>query len=190
MSTVKKSSAKHPDYYNMHPKGIECITIIRHYQSDVAMAVKYLWRAGLKTEQGKTKLEKTLDDYEKCLDYINDWYHHLTDKEGACLLAMQQHTDSDVTRIISEVTGRVQADILKGFDGDVASAISALLHTGIICNGVVCTSVFTLDRVRDARFIVSNRIEDMYQQLMKERHAEVDACRARLNAEEPSLIVF
>lgn len=38
----------HPDHYNRHPSGVECITIIEHFTANIAFAVKYLWRAGLK----------------------------------------------------------------------------------------------------------------------------------------------
>ena len=38
----------HPEHYNAHPSGIECITIIEWFPCNIANAVKYLWRAGLK----------------------------------------------------------------------------------------------------------------------------------------------
>jgi len=38
----------HPQHYNNHPSGVECITIIEWYPANTAMAMKYLWRAGLK----------------------------------------------------------------------------------------------------------------------------------------------
>ena len=48
----------HPKHYNSHPNGIECIDIIRHYVCDIANAIKYLWRAGLKAELGMEDAEK------------------------------------------------------------------------------------------------------------------------------------
>lgn len=38
----------HPDHYNDHPSGIECIEIVEHMNFCVGNAIKYLWRAGLK----------------------------------------------------------------------------------------------------------------------------------------------
>lgn len=50
----------HPAHYNKHPSGVECITIIRYFPGNVANAVKYLWRAGLKTFERLTDIEKAL----------------------------------------------------------------------------------------------------------------------------------
>lgn len=38
----------HPDHYNQHPAGIECIDVVECYNFNVGNAIKYLWRAGLK----------------------------------------------------------------------------------------------------------------------------------------------
>lgn len=62
----------HPEYYNDHPSGVECIDIARHYCFSIGNAIKYLWRAGLKTEKGLTSVEKELEDLEKAIWYIND----------------------------------------------------------------------------------------------------------------------
>ena len=63
----------HPKHYNSHPNGIECIDIIRHYVCDIANAIKYLWRAGLKPEMGKENAEKEIEDLKKALWYIEDY---------------------------------------------------------------------------------------------------------------------
>lgn len=62
----------HPEYYNKHPSGVECIDITRHYCFSIGNAIKYLWRAGLKTEEGLTSVEKELEDLRKAIWYIND----------------------------------------------------------------------------------------------------------------------
>jgi len=38
----------HPQHYNSHPSGVECIDIIEHFGYNIGAAMKYLWRAGLK----------------------------------------------------------------------------------------------------------------------------------------------
>lgn len=38
----------HPEHYNSHPAGIECIEVIEHMVGNVALAIKHIWRAGLK----------------------------------------------------------------------------------------------------------------------------------------------
>ena len=39
---------QHPDYYNWHPSGVECITIIQEFPHNIAAAIGYFWRAGHK----------------------------------------------------------------------------------------------------------------------------------------------
>ena len=45
-------NVNHPAHYTSHPSGIECIEVVRHYCFSIGNAIKYLWRAGLKKEQG------------------------------------------------------------------------------------------------------------------------------------------
>ena len=67
-----KESVNHPKHYNSHPSGVECIDIIRHYCYDIGAAIKYLWRAGLKTEEGMTDRDKEIEDLRKAIWYIED----------------------------------------------------------------------------------------------------------------------
>ena len=48
----------HPPHYTGHPSGVECIEITEHYNFNVGNAIKYLWRAGLKTEDATQDLRK------------------------------------------------------------------------------------------------------------------------------------
>lgn len=57
----------HPSHYNSHPAGIECIDVNEHFTANVAAAVKYLWRAGLKGEGKEDKLR----DLRKAAWYVN-----------------------------------------------------------------------------------------------------------------------
>ena len=59
-------------HYNQHPSGIECIEIARHYCFSIGNAIKYLWRAGLKQEVGKSDVAKEIEDLEKAKWYIDD----------------------------------------------------------------------------------------------------------------------
>lgn len=55
--------AKH---YNMHPSGIECIQVVRHFNFNLGNVIKYLWRAGLKGT------ELPIKDLKKAAFYLND----------------------------------------------------------------------------------------------------------------------
>lgn len=62
----------HPQHYNDHPSGIECIEIVRHYGFNVGNVIKYLWRAGLKQQGEESSDEATLRDLKKALWYLQD----------------------------------------------------------------------------------------------------------------------
>ena len=70
-------AVNHPKHYTSHPSGVECIEITRHYNFDIGNAIKYLWRAGLKKEQGLSDVEKEIEDCKKAIWYINDHIKHL-----------------------------------------------------------------------------------------------------------------
>lgn len=74
-----ENRVNHPDYYNSHPSGIECIDIIRHYCFDIGNAIKYLWRAGLKKEIGLDEKQKEIEDLKKAIWYIKDRIKQLED---------------------------------------------------------------------------------------------------------------
>lgn len=48
----------HPTHYIQHPSGVECIAITEHMNFCLGNALKYLWRAGSKTEDPIQDLEK------------------------------------------------------------------------------------------------------------------------------------
>lgn len=53
----------HPDHYNAHPSGVECIDIVEHMPFNTGSAIKYLWRAGLKGDH--------IEDLKKARWYID-----------------------------------------------------------------------------------------------------------------------
>lgn len=67
---MKKDNINHPSHYTSHPSGIECIDIAEHHDFCIGNAIKYLWRAGLKSEDGISKKEKQIEDLKKAIWYI------------------------------------------------------------------------------------------------------------------------
>jgi hypothetical protein len=47
-----------PAHYTAHPSGVECITVTEHMNFNLGNAVKYIWRAGIKSPEPITDLEK------------------------------------------------------------------------------------------------------------------------------------
>lgn len=52
------NSVDHPSHYNAHPSGIECIQVAEHMNFCCGNAVKYIWRAGLKSPDPIEDLKK------------------------------------------------------------------------------------------------------------------------------------
>lgn len=74
-----EDKVNHPSHYTSHPSGYECIDITEHYDFCIGNAIKYLWRAGLKTEQGYNDVGKEIEDLKKAVWYINRKIQKLED---------------------------------------------------------------------------------------------------------------
>lgn len=52
------SEVDHPKHYNVNPSGVECIDVVEHMNFNLGNAMKYIWRAGFKTQDPTEDLEK------------------------------------------------------------------------------------------------------------------------------------
>lgn len=52
------SDAINPNHYKSHPSGVECITVTEHMGFCLGNAMKYIWRAGLKSADPVEDLKK------------------------------------------------------------------------------------------------------------------------------------
>ena len=71
---MKDNKVSHPSHYTWLKElcGIEVIDIARHLDFDMGNALKYLLRAGKKSEEGYTDKEKEIEDLKKAVFYIQD----------------------------------------------------------------------------------------------------------------------
>lgn len=69
--SIEEDNVNHPKHYTQHPSGVECIEITQHYNFCVGNAIKYLWRAGLKTEANLDSKAKQIEDLNKAIWYIS-----------------------------------------------------------------------------------------------------------------------
>lgn len=53
-----KEHVNHPKHYCSHPSGVECIQITEHMNFNLGNAIKYIWRAGLKSDSPLEDLHK------------------------------------------------------------------------------------------------------------------------------------
>lgn len=60
---ISKEKVNHPEHYNKHPSGVECITITEHMCFNLGNAIKYIWRADLKND--------AMEDLKKAAWYID-----------------------------------------------------------------------------------------------------------------------
>ena len=119
----------HPKHYNQHPAGIECIEIIRHYACDIANAIKYLWRAGLKTELGKEDAEKEIEDLKKALWYIEDYRKYMP--------SSNKFKVQYGSMFFSDVTGFDLYAIITPYDAYISEALNCLFYLGVIKHDMV-----------------------------------------------------
>ena len=75
----KTDNVNHPSHYNSHPSGIECIEIARHHNFNIGNTIKYIWRAGLKSEEGMEDTDKQVEDLNKAIWYIQDEIKRITE---------------------------------------------------------------------------------------------------------------
>ena len=57
-ANLRDHMVNHPPHYTQHPSGVECIQITEHLNFCLGNAIKYIWRAGLKSEDAVEDLKK------------------------------------------------------------------------------------------------------------------------------------
>jgi len=57
-SATSTDNVDAPSHYTSHPSGVECIEIVKHMNFPLGSAMKYIWRAGLKTDNAAEDLRK------------------------------------------------------------------------------------------------------------------------------------
>jgi hypothetical protein len=71
MSNPQHDPVNHPAHYTGHPSGVECIDITEHMNFCLGNAIKYVWRAGLKSNS-------PVEDLRKARWYIDREIQRLT----------------------------------------------------------------------------------------------------------------
>jgi hypothetical protein len=71
MSQPQHDPVNRPAHYTQHPSGVECIQVTEHYNFNLGNAIKYVWRAGLKSDS-------PIEDLRKARWYIDREIQRLT----------------------------------------------------------------------------------------------------------------
>jgi hypothetical protein len=178
-----REQVNHPQHYNSHPAGIECISVIRHYTCDISNAIKYLWRAGLKPELGKDDADKEIEDLHKAVFYISDFLGNEKElKHYRRASAAKGYTDYQVCLyMVYSVTGYSVQQITLGYDPNVAAAMRCLLQVGIINGdgegGILLPRTWR-SLLKEAAELIHKRILDIEMMVTaKELHDTCDVLR-------------
>lgn len=161
-------NVNHPKHYNQHPAGIECIDIIRHYTCDIANAIKYLWRAGLKPEMGKEDAEKEIEDLKKALWYIEDYEEQVLPDYDTI------SNDAEINRLFKELTGYTIEEVTEPYCDDISTAMKCLLLVGLIdTHNRVNFHYLSRADLSDAAFSIKRRILDIETSLLDKEMQKV-----------------
>ena len=71
MSNSHYDPVNHPSHYTEHPSGVECIQVTEHMNFCLGNAVKYIWRAGLKSDSPIEDLKKARWYIERELERLS-----------------------------------------------------------------------------------------------------------------------
>lgn len=74
MEQNQEERVQHPSHYTWLKDlcGVEVIDITRHMDFDLGNSLKYILRAGHKSEQGYSDKQKAIEDLQKAIFYIKD----------------------------------------------------------------------------------------------------------------------
>lgn len=81
MGEQAEDEIKHPRHYNSHPSGIEAIVICEHFSFNLGNSVKYIWRAGLKSEAPEKDLAKAIWYLQREIERLTEMAGHDTTAE-------------------------------------------------------------------------------------------------------------
>lgn len=71
-ATPSHDPVNRPSHYTQHPSGIECIEVTEHFNFCLGNAIKYIWRAGLKSKDPTQDLEKAIYYIRREIIRINE----------------------------------------------------------------------------------------------------------------------
>lgn len=76
---MTNQNVEHPPHYVRlkDVAWIEVIDITRHMNFNIGNCLKYVLRAGRKTEQGVENIDKQIEDLSKAIRYINDYINNI-----------------------------------------------------------------------------------------------------------------
>lgn len=131
---MKNDNVNNPRHYTSHPSGVECIEVTRHMGFNLGNAMKYIWRADEKHNDGgiedlkkaawyiKDELKKRQTDEDEI--YTKKFYDFLENKSAEYMEACE-----DMLRVhkINEKAFILILNALECADIDAINAISKLV---------------------------------------------------------------
>ena len=86
-------NVNHPGHYMWLKDeiGVEVIDITRLFDFDLGCALKYIFRAGRKTEAGYTPHEKAIEDLKKAVFYLKDEIRMLEERQNNSAMKLRDN---------------------------------------------------------------------------------------------------
>ena len=84
-STTAHDDVEHPPHYTQHPSGIECIQITEHMNFNLGNAIKYVWRAGLKSDNPVEDLRKAAWYITREISRLEKQSSYIAEQDGKTL---------------------------------------------------------------------------------------------------------
>ena len=102
MTTKSTDAVNHPKHYTSHPSGVECIAITEHMNFCLGNAVKYLWRAGLKSSVPIEDLKKAVWYIRREIARIEDEQHTIEEPKAPFRTSREVRERSTSHHVCSE----------------------------------------------------------------------------------------
>jgi len=109
MSEKQFDEVEKPKHYNLHPSGIECVEINENFSGNLAAAIKYVWRDGLKDPVPLKDLKKAR------------WYLRREIERTRTTLFARFEVCTDIAGLVAKMRTVIDAD--AGLLGQVLTAL-------------------------------------------------------------------
>lgn len=118
---LNRDNVNHPSHYNDHPSNVETIEIARELPFDLGNAWKYLMRFRYKG--------KPVEDMEKAVWYLNDYFNNMYNKEGEHAKAIKQQMYLNNEQFEDDLKrNKVTAMMLRVIDAEKDEYVRAALE--------------------------------------------------------------
>ena len=101
----------HPAHYTSHESGLECIDIVRYLPYSLGNAIKYLWRAGLKSKNVEEDLKKAVWYFKDFVKNDNNIEYSLSLLRNLEFFIQNTEEDSNLKVLLQSILVNKKEDL-------------------------------------------------------------------------------